>query len=222
MHDHEPQETSEESLAKGYEQEDISLPVIFRWAGYLIIFTVIVSAVVAGIYRLYVPNQPSRAGYTWDSAARQMNPNTPQIQALPMEDIKALRTEEYVKENQYAHWTDDDGKRVLRMKLSDAMHIIKQRGALPKAAPAPPMGTNAASATPATIDHMTMPRTAAPGTSPGETPATSAPMSAAPSGTTEAPESAGGQPGTPAPASGGSAPGTTAPLSSGNGRAPGQ
>ena len=139
-HDLDPHEASQESIAQGYEEEDISLPIIARWAGYLIVFTIIVSAVVMGIYRLCVPTQSARSGYTWDSAARQVDSNIPLIQAKPIPDIQKLRTDEYLKENEYAHWTDGDGKRALRIKLSTAMDIIKQRGVLPSAGPAPKMG----------------------------------------------------------------------------------
>ena len=131
MHDKHPEDDPnqlQKAIDLGYETGDVGIPVLLRWGAYLVVFFLITSVLAYGSYWLFITNRAEPTTYVFDTRPRMPDPTIPLVQPEPQVEIKDFRRKETIKENQVAHWTDGDGKTVLRMPISSAMKLVKERG----------------------------------------------------------------------------------------------
>ena len=128
MHDeHSTPHSTEHAEKLGYEDSDVSIPVLLKWGFFLVVFVGVTSVVVMGIYALLVPQFANRSANT--ALVRKLPAeDTPQLQPDPVKDIKDYRSREYAHIGGYGTWKDGDGKDVTYIPISRAMQIVEAKG----------------------------------------------------------------------------------------------
>jgi hypothetical protein len=128
MHDeHTTPQSTEHAEKLGYEDTDISIPVLMKWGFFLVVFVGVSSIVVLGIYALLVPQYANRSANT--ALVRKIPAeDVPQLQPDPVKDIKDFRSRETAHITGYGTWKDGDGKDVNYIPISRAMQIVEAKG----------------------------------------------------------------------------------------------
>jgi len=136
MHDeHTAPHSTEHAEKLGYEDTDVSIPVLMKWGFFLAVFVGVTSIVVLGVYALLVPQfQNRRANATLMRPA--LSEEVAQLQPDPIKDIKDFRHREAMrigddnpKHNYgYGTWKDGDGKDATYIPIERAMAIIEAKG----------------------------------------------------------------------------------------------
>ncbi len=130
MHDEHSPVSTERSEMLGYEESDISVPVLLKWGLVLVILLLGSAAVALGIYVFLVKpiGGDQKAAYPLAQVRRLPPPGTPQLQADPVKDIKAFRSDEETRLTKSGVWKDGDGKQVNRIPVQRAMEIVVAEG----------------------------------------------------------------------------------------------
>lgn len=128
MHDeHATPHSTEHAEKLGYEDTDISIPVLLKWGFFLIVFVGVTSIVVLGIYALLVPQFVNRNANT--ALVRKLPAeDVAQLQPDPVKDIKDFRARETARISGYGSWKDGDGKDATYIPISRAMRIVEAKG----------------------------------------------------------------------------------------------
>ena len=130
MHDEPSTSHSTEHAEKlGYEDSDISIPVLMKWGFFLVVFVGITSVLVLGIYALLVPQFLHRNANSVPAAQRRLPAaDVPQLQPDPVKDIRDYRLAEKTHLTGYGTWKDGDGKDATYIPLDRAMQIVEAKG----------------------------------------------------------------------------------------------
>ncbi len=133
MHDEHstPVHSTEHAEKLGYEDSDISIPVLMKWVFSLVVFVGITSIVVLGLYALLVPQFTKQVISHNAEAALVRKPlpaDVPQLQSDPVKDIKEFRSRETARVVGYGTWKDGDGKDAQFIPISRAMEIVAGKG----------------------------------------------------------------------------------------------
>ena len=128
MHDeHSTSHSTEHAEKLGYEDTDISIPVLMKWGFFLVVFVGVSSVLVLGIYALLVPQFLNRTPNT-ALARKALAEDVPQLQPDPVKDIKDFRSRETAHITGYGIWKDGDGKDATYIPISRAMQIVEAKG----------------------------------------------------------------------------------------------
>lgn len=132
MHDEKPKFSTELSEKLGYEDSDVSIPILLKWGVGLVILLVGTAAASMVIYFIFVGNGSNqKSSYPLASERRVPPPGVPQLQADPVVDIKKFRADEEAAVNPpggQATWKDGDGKEAIRIPIDAAMEVMIHRG----------------------------------------------------------------------------------------------
>jgi hypothetical protein len=128
MHDeHSIPQTTEHAEKLGYEDTDVSIPVLLKWGFFLVVFVGVTSIAVLGFYAWLVPQFLHSNANT--ALERKMpDASMPQVQPDPIKDIKEFRSQEAAHVNGYGTWKDGDHKDVTYIPISRAMQIVEAKG----------------------------------------------------------------------------------------------
>lgn len=133
MHDeHTTPHSTEHAEKLGYEDTDVSIPVLMKWGFFLAVFVGITSIVVLGIYALLVPQYQHRSANT-TTMRQQMAENVAQLQPDPIKDIKVYRSREATRTGDggkggYGIWKDGDGKDATYVPIARGMEMLEAKG----------------------------------------------------------------------------------------------
>lgn len=130
MHDeHSAPQSTEHAEKLGYEDVDVSLPILMKWGFFLVVFVGVTSLVVLGLYAWLVPQFLNRSANTvLDVDRRRPAADVPQLQPDPVKDIKIYRSQETAHIKGYGTWKDGDGKDVIYIPIDRAMKIVEAKG----------------------------------------------------------------------------------------------
>lgn len=150
MHDeHSNPHSTEHAEKLGYEDTDISIPVLMKWGFFLMVFVGITSVLVMGLYAWFIPQYLHRNANTVSSAQRRLPaPDVPQLQPDPVRDIKDYRLREKAHVTGYGTWKDGDGKDAQFIPIDRAMQIVGAKGI-----PIQSAGSAANDVTPPAVDR---------------------------------------------------------------------
>jgi hypothetical protein len=129
MHDEHSNPHSTEHAGKlGYEDTDISIPVLMKWGFFLVVFVSITSVLVLGLYSVLVPQFLHRDANSVPSNQRRLPAaDLPQLQPDPVKDIRDYRRREAVHVTGYGTWKDGDGKDAQYIPIDRAMQIVEAK-----------------------------------------------------------------------------------------------
>ena len=128
MHDeHSASQSTEHAEKLGYEDTDISMPVLMKWGFFLVVFVGITAVLVLGIYAVFVPQYLKRNANT-PLVRRLPAADVPQLQSDPVKDIKDYRAAETAHIRGHGMWKDGDGKDATYIPLDRAMQIVEAKG----------------------------------------------------------------------------------------------
>jgi hypothetical protein len=132
MHDeHSTPHSTEHAEKLGYEDSDVSIPVLMKWGFFLAVFVGVTSVVVLGLYAVFVPQLMKlvRPAKPDTQVTRRLPPaGVPQVQADPVKDIQDFRRLEAARLTQYGFWKDGDNRNVQYIPLERAMQIVEAKG----------------------------------------------------------------------------------------------
>jgi hypothetical protein len=134
--------TTEEAIKRGYEEGNLDIPALLKWAVGLIIFVGASSIFAYLCWVLFTsPNfSPSNAVPRTKiiSPSRQEVPaGIPRVQGTPVKDIKEFRQQEEVRLNGYSKDSKDGS---LHIPVERAMEILSTQGLAVQAPGTPPTG----------------------------------------------------------------------------------
>jgi len=133
MHDeHTTPHSTEHAEKLGYEDTDVSIPVLMKWGFFLAVFVGVTSVIVLGVYAMLVPQFMNKS-----ANATLMRPalseEVAQLQPDPIKDIKDFRSREAMRTGEggkggYGTWKDGDGKDATYIPIERAMAIVEAKG----------------------------------------------------------------------------------------------
>lgn len=166
MHDeHSNPQSTEHAEKLGYEDTDISIPVLMKWGFFLVVFVGITSVIVLVLYAWLVPHFVDRIvknGAETPIVRRTLAADVPQLQENPVKDIKEFRSRETAHVTGYGIWKDGDGKDAQYIPLDRAMKIVGDKGL-----PIQSAGSAANDVTPPAVDRGFVDNPLPDGTQPG-------------------------------------------------------
>jgi len=129
-------EENNKNRPPGFEQSDVNVTGVAKFAVALVIMTVFAMLLLVGVFKYF----QSEGG----GQAKSVNPTEifpqPQLQTTPIPDLQAIRKAEDETLSTYG-WVDQS-KGVVRIPIDRAMQLIVERG-LPVRKEAPPSASNA-------------------------------------------------------------------------------
>ncbi len=129
MHDEHTTAPSTEAAEKlGYEDSDVSIPVLMRWGFFLAVFVGATYGIVLLVYFLLPRFTQPAANVGMDIARKVPAADMPQLQSDPVKDIKDYRRAEAKRTGGYGTWKDGDGKDVQYIPIDRAMQIVETKG----------------------------------------------------------------------------------------------
>lgn len=115
-------------LAKlGYEERDVAMKTLLKWAGGMGVFIVGSLAVAFLVYKVFVPaNADAVAANPLTNLRRTPPPNVPVLQARPREDMVDFRRAEEARVNTYGRVPGTQNG--VRIPMDRAIEIINETG----------------------------------------------------------------------------------------------
>jgi len=134
MHDeHTTPHSTEHAEKLGYEDSDVSIPVLMKWGFFLTVFVGVTSIVVLGVYALLVRQFPLNHHTETALVRKSLPEEVAQLQPDPIKDIKVFRAQEAMRigaggKGGYGTWKDGDGKEATYIPIERAMAIVEAKG----------------------------------------------------------------------------------------------
>lgn len=127
MHDeHSTPHSTEHSEKLGYEDSDVSLPILLKWGFGLAVFVGGTSVIVLLVYMGLAAINTRGSGAAFQRPT--LSADVPRLQADPEKDIKKFRADERTRLTHYGTWKDGDGKDAKFIPLERAMQIVEAKG----------------------------------------------------------------------------------------------
>lgn len=130
MHDeHSTPHSTEHAEKLGYEDSDVSLPVLLKWGFFLAVFVGATSLIVLLTYWGLVTQVTKRDLKEHAGVVRKVPAaDVPQLQQDPVKDIQVFRREERARVEGYGDWKDGDGKEAKYIPIDQAMKLVADKG----------------------------------------------------------------------------------------------